>query len=69
MVDPPSGWNYGFPIPLAKGDKYDEVLRAMGYPEKDIPLAMQYSWSWDEEISQEQLDKFSKEVNEMGDPE
>lgn len=41
LVDPPSGWMYGFPAPLE--DDYPAQLRKAGYPEKDIPLALQYS--------------------------
>ena len=44
MVDPPGGWLYGFPAPL-QGD-YEKQLRDAGYPEKDIPLALEHSWSW-----------------------
>ena len=41
IVDPPSGWMYGFPAPLE--DDYEQQLRNAGYPEKDIPLAMKHS--------------------------
>lgn len=41
LVDPPSGWMYGFPAPLE--DDYENQLRKAGYPEKDIPLALKYS--------------------------
>lgn len=44
MVDPPGGWAYGFPAPL-QGD-YEKQLRDAGYPERDIPLALEHSWSW-----------------------
>lgn len=41
-VDPPGGWLYGFPAPL-QGD-YEKQLRKAGYPEADIPLALEHSW-------------------------
>jgi len=41
LVDPPSGWMYGFPAPLE--DDYENQLRKAGYPERDIPLALRHS--------------------------
>lgn len=41
LVDPPSGWAYGFPAPLQ--EDYVAQLRKAGYPEKDIPLALKHS--------------------------
>jgi len=41
LVDPPSGWMYGFPAPLQKD--YEQQLKDAGYPEKDIPFAIKYS--------------------------
>lgn len=41
LVDPPTGWAYGFPAPLQ--DDYEAQLRKAGYPEKDIPLALKHS--------------------------
>lgn len=41
LVDPPSGWRYGFPAPLE--EDYENQLRKAGYPEKDIPLALKHS--------------------------
>ena len=41
IVDPPSGWMYGFPAPLE--EDYEKQLRDAGYPEKDIPMAMKHS--------------------------
>ena len=41
LVDPPSGWMYGFPAPLEK-DYVQQLLNA-GYPKKDIPLALKHS--------------------------
>ena len=55
MVDPPSGWMYGFPALWSK-DAYPEIedfLRAKGYPEKDIDFACNYIRMWlpDQEIN------------------
>ena len=41
LVDPPSGWMYGFPAPLE--DDYEAQLRKAGYPEKMINFAIQHS--------------------------
>lgn len=41
IVDPPSGWMYGFPAPLE--EDYERQLRNAGYPEKDIPMALKHS--------------------------
>lgn len=54
MVDPPSGWQYGFPALWSK-DAYPEVadfLKAKGYPEDQIDFACQYMRMWlpDQEI-------------------
>lgn len=47
VIDPPSGWKYGFPKPVPKDHHKEEVLSAwlieQGYPEKDIKLALEYS--------------------------
>jgi len=44
IVDPPSGWMYGFPA-VAKEDYRQQLLDA-GYPEKEIETAMKYTRSW-----------------------
>lgn len=41
IVDPPSGWMYGFPAALK--EDYPQQLRDAGYPEKDIPMALKHS--------------------------
>lgn len=55
MVDPPSGWRYGFPAKLDREkETYEQLLRRKGYPEKDIDFALQYTRQWkveDEDIS------------------
>ena len=43
LVDPPSGWRYGFPKPYDKEKGLEQMLREVGYPEKDIPLALNHS--------------------------
>lgn len=52
MIDPPSGWQYGFPKPVPNGYiKNESLLRIwlqeQGYPVKDIDLALQYSRYWE----------------------
>jgi hypothetical protein len=49
IIDPPSGWAYGFPKELPEGKSYEELLRESGYPEQDIELALSYSRVWFEE--------------------
>jgi hypothetical protein len=39
MIDPPSGWKYGFPKEMPKdlkGKTFDEWLISEGYPKKEI---------------------------------
>jgi hypothetical protein len=48
IVDPPSGWKYGFPKELKDGVEYEDLLRSSGYPENDIPLALKHSRYWNE---------------------
>jgi len=47
IVDPPSGWRYGFPAPLQKD--YVKQLRQAGYPELELDLALKYSRYWEED--------------------
>lgn len=49
MVDPPSGWQYGFPAPIE--EDYKAQLRRAGYPEKDIEFAIEHSRLWDDDRS------------------
>ena len=48
MVDPPSGWMYGFPAlwDQAVHPELEDFLRAKGYPEKDISFACSYCRMW-----------------------
>jgi hypothetical protein len=50
IVDPPSGWLYGFPAPLQ--DDYSKQLRDAGYPANDMELALHYSRYWMEDDDQ-----------------
>lgn len=48
MVDPPSGWMYGFPD-LWDKDKHEKLadfLKEKGYPEKNIEFASCYMRMW-----------------------
>ena len=48
MVDPPSGWQYGFPA-LWDKEQYPELkdfLKAKGYPEDQIDFALNYIRMW-----------------------
>jgi len=53
IIDPPSGWRYGFPKPMPEKIKGAESLKEwlleQGYPEKDLDLAVKYSRYWWEE--------------------
>lgn len=53
MIDPPSGWKYGFPRPYNKDTDgpMDAFLLKHGYPEKDIDFALNYMRKWVEESS------------------
>lgn len=46
IVDPPSGWMYGFPAPLQ--DDYRQQLIDAGYPEADLDFAMKHSRYWED---------------------
>jgi predicted house-cleaning noncanonical NTP pyrophosphatase (MazG superfamily) len=46
MVDPPSGWMFGFPAPLQKD--YKDQLKEAGYPPEDIDFAIKHSRYWEE---------------------
>lgn len=54
MMDPPSGWMYGFPKPVPKrllGDKeaLKDWLFNQGFPEDGLELAVKYSRYWNAE--------------------
>lgn len=52
MIDPPSGWMYGFPkrMPgyiVGNDAKFSAWLVDHDYPEKDLPLALKHSRYWE----------------------
>lgn len=49
IVDPPSGWRYGFPREYnpRNGQTMAEWLVECGYPSEDIEFAMRYMRMWE----------------------
>lgn len=57
MIDPPSGWKYGFPKVLPEG--VDDVMKWLvenGYPQREIDACGKHfhCGHWHEEIDDEQ---------------
>ena len=54
MIDPPSGWKYGFPKPLPDPKPENTIawLVEQGYPKEEIDSYGQYFYSryWETEI-------------------
>jgi hypothetical protein len=62
MIDPPSGWKWGFPKPVPStldpflrdtpptDDEFREWFRSEGVPESDIEFATKHSRMWQTEI-------------------
>jgi hypothetical protein len=52
IIDPPSGWKYGFPKEIPENvitpEDFKKWFIKNGYPEKDIELALKYSRVWEE---------------------
>lgn len=50
-VDPPSGWQYGFPVPYdqSKDGTIEEFLVSKGYPKKDVKWASENCRMWSSE--------------------
>ena len=48
MIDPPSGWRYGFPkiLDLNENETIRDWLVRKGYPEQDLDFAMKHLRSW-----------------------
>lgn len=48
MIDPPSGWKYGFPKPYDEetDGPIEEFLINSGYPKKDLDFAIQNMRGW-----------------------
>ncbi len=46
LIDPPGGYMYGFPrrYNREKDGDYASFLLKHGYPEKNLDLALHYSW-------------------------
>jgi hypothetical protein len=57
MVDPPSGWKYGFPMPVPdpRPEVLTEWLLEQGYPQKEIDACGEYFYCryWEQEIEDE----------------
>lgn len=57
MVDPPSGWKYGFPKPLPDPRPEDMIawFIEQGYPQKEIDVCGKHFYSryWEQEIEDE----------------
>lgn len=47
IVDPPSGWRYGFPAPVK--EDYRQQLLDHKYPDEDIEFAVKHSRYWEHE--------------------
>lgn len=47
-IDPPYGWQYGFPKLYDKKVPLQQWLVDNGYPEQDTDFAMQYIRTWPE---------------------
>ena len=54
MIDPPSGWKYGFPMPVPdpRPENMTAWLVEQGYPQKEIDACGQYFYCryWETEI-------------------
>jgi hypothetical protein len=58
VVDPPSGWRYGFPRIYDErlDGTMEQWLLKHGYPQKDIAFALNYSRMWlpDDELKSDE---------------
>ena len=67
IIDPPSGWKYGFPKPIPEDRKSDALvwLVEQGYPQSEIDGLGDYfhyrSWKEDEQITQVSLKEKTKQ--------
>lgn len=59
MIDPPSGWKYGFPKPLPdpKPEDVTSWLVENGYPRNEIDSCGDYFYCryWEQELAEEDL--------------
>jgi hypothetical protein len=53
MVDPPSGWAYGFPKLWDGEEPLDMFLYKHGYPQSEIAFALNYMRMWPVEDDRE----------------
>lgn len=55
MVDPPTGWRYGFPMRYEpdKDGNLEDFLIKNGYPAKDVKFALEHSRFWYESDNEE----------------
>ena len=67
IIDPPSGWKYGFPKPIPKDRRYDSLtwLVEEGYPEKLIEELGEHFYCRYWEHPDEAIDNYYQ--NEQGD--
>lgn len=59
MIDPPCGWQYGFPKPIPDGYLKNETLMRVwlegeGYPSSLVDLALTHSRYWESDIESDQ---------------
>ena len=48
MIDPPSGWKYGFPKKWDIRKTLEQMLLDAGYPESETQFALKYMRMWQE---------------------
>ena len=48
IVDPPGGWQHGFPAVLQ--DDYVKQLLDAGYTTKEVPFLLKHSRYWEQEV-------------------
>ena len=63
MIDPPSGWKYGFPKPIPD-DRINDQLKWLveeGYPQKEIDILGEYffcrTWEQPDESNNENIEQ------------
>lgn len=65
MVDPPSGWKYGFPkiLPKEATGRNLEWMVENGYPQFEIDKMKDHFYCryWEEEFEESELEKLMKE--------
>ena len=53
MVDPPSGWKYGFPKELPENVvDFRQWLIDNGYPESEVDFGMKYCRQWKQKVEE-----------------